>query len=418
MKKIFSLLFVAFLSLGLVACNKEKTTPKTEDTFIANNIYTDYAVEQLKKINEHISYDENHEEYPNMIRHTKDGDIANLWDFGAYFTGVIKTYKITQTEEIQAYYDQAFSDLEWYKALNRDDDYLVYSSKNGNEVPAFYDDNVWLVIGLLESYEYTKNEEHLKMAEDIQEWIYDSWQTAFGGGLLWREFHADPTWDEKISRNTCINAPAAYAAARFYQLTGSDYHLEWAEQIFTWTEEHLFDTQLNVYLDNIDEFGNVENMIFTYNSGVMISAASLLYNLTNNDHYQDHALLNIAGAKDVMSKKHMRNDIEGDFYKDNTWFNMYLFQGYLDATRYLDETELAHQNMQEAIKAFNFVYPRYKDYHGLALQEWDASNLTQSRQESFRPASLHAAGNLESMTVFAEYYRENPELLKTDGKVS
>lgn len=412
MKKFLTLLSVLILGFVLVACNPKKEDNDLPNKYIADNQYTDYAIEQLIKINEVLSNDADHEKYPNMLQHTRGNGVANLWDFGAYFTSVIKTYKITQTNEIKAYYDKAFDDLEWYRATNRSDDHLVYASQNGDEVPAFYDDNVWLVIGLLESYEFTKNQDHLEMAEAIQAWIYESWQSAFGGGLLWREFHADPNWNEKITRNVCINAPAAYAAARFYQLTGNKYHLDWAEQIFEWTKEHLFDTDLNVYLDSIDENGNVDRMIFTYNSGVMISAASLLYEITENVEYQKHAILNIVGARQVMSKPHIREDIEGDFYKDNTWFNMYLFQGFLDATRYLDDTTKAHEAMQAAMQAFDFVYPRYKDYYGLALQEWNASGLSQARKAEFRPATLYAAGNLESMTVFAEYVHENSKLFK------
>ena len=76
------------------------------------------------------------------------------------------------------------------------------------------------------------------MQKKVQEWIYASWQTAFGGGLLWREFpkNEDPA---VISRNTCINAPAAYAAARFYQLTESQSHLNWAKKNF-WLDTAAF----------------------------------------------------------------------------------------------------------------------------------------------------------------------------------
>lgn len=413
MRKII-LILILLLTIGLVAC----TTPEKEDgnngdnqPFIVDNQYTDYAIEQLKNINEHLRHDNSHLLFPDMLAHTAGNHVANLWDFGAYFTGVIRTYKIHRTEETKVYFDQAMMDLEWYKAKNRDDDHLVYASQNGNETPAFYDDNVWLVIGLLEAYEFTENKVYLDIAEKVQEWIYASWQTAFGGGLLWREFpkNEDPA---VISRNTCINAPAAYAAARFYQLTESQSHLNWAKRIFGWTQQHLFDSNLNVYLDNINQLGQVQNMIFTYNTGVMISAAALLYDITGDNAYQAHALEIIEGGRVILSKPHINTSVKGDFYKDNTWFNLYFYQGLLDATRYLDETDSAHEYMQKAIQAFDFSYPRFKDKFGLALEKWDASGYNQAQQDNFRAATLYASGNLETMGIFAEYVHENSDLFK------
>lgn len=410
MKKILIILTIS-LSFVLVACNQNNSTIDDEVPVIENNQYTEYAMEQLKQINEHLRHDSNHLLFPDMLVHTSNNGVANLWDFSAYFTAVIRAYKINKTDEVKVYFDQAMSDLEWYRARNREDDHLVYASQNGNETPAFYDDNVWLVIGLLDAYELTENNLYLDMAEKIQKWIYESWQTAFGGGLLWREF--PPTEDPAvISRNTCINAPAAYAAARFYQLTGSESHLNWSKKIFKWTQEYLYDTSLHVYVDNINQLGQVEKMLFTYNTGVMISAAALLYDITKEVHYQEHALEIIEGGRVILSKPHLNPSVKGDFYKDNTWFNLYFYQGLLDATRYLDDTEIAHTYMKNAMDSFDFSYPRFKDPFGLALEKWDASQRHLTENPNYRAATLYASGNLESMGIFAEYVNENSELFK------
>lgn len=415
MKKVLLIITLIF-SLLLVSCNTNDTDNNGNDgnnngNEEIDNYFVDYATEQLIKLNDTLRLPSSNALFPDMLQHVEGRGVANLWDFSAYFTAVIRAYKVNPTSEVKAYYDQAMRDLGWYESTNRDDNHLVYASNNGRETPAFYDDNVWLVIGLLDAYEMTNDNELLEMAESVQAWIYESWQTAFGGGLLWREFGpgTDPA---EISRNTCINAPAAYAAARFYQLTESQDHLNWAKRIFKWTKDYLFDSTLNVYLDNINQLGQVNSMIFTYNTGVMISAAALLYHITDDVAYQEHALLLIDGGQQILSKKHINPTIEGDFYKDNTWFNLYIYQGYLDATRYLDDTELAHKNMRGAIQSFNFSYPKYKDHNGLALEKWDATGYTQAQSSDFKAATLYASGTLESIGIFAEYFNENSDLFK------
>ena len=119
----------------------------------------------------------------------------------------------------------------------------------------------------------------------------------------------------------------------------------------------------------------------------------------------------IEGGRVILSKPHINTSVNGDFYKDNTWFNLYFYQGLLDATRYLDETDSAHEYMQKAIQAFDFSYPRFKDKFGLALEKWDASGYNQAQQDNFRAATLYASGNLETMGIFAEYVHENSEFI-------
>ena len=77
---------------------------------------------------------------------------ANLWTYSAYFTTVNQIYMMNPSDENKKLLDDAQTELEWYIATNREDDHLVYASQNGNETPAFFDDNVWLVIGWLNSY--------------------------------------------------------------------------------------------------------------------------------------------------------------------------------------------------------------------------------------------------------------------------
>lgn len=57
----------------------------------------------------------------------------------------------------------------------------------------FFDDNAWLVFGLLEMYAARQDEALLDKAEQVQAFIYSGWQEDLGGGLLWREFDKETT---------------------------------------------------------------------------------------------------------------------------------------------------------------------------------------------------------------------------------
>ena len=43
---------------------------------------------------------------------------------------------------------------------------LFMHQKNGEEIPPFYDDNVWLVIGLIKGYTLTNDEQQLDKAKN------------------------------------------------------------------------------------------------------------------------------------------------------------------------------------------------------------------------------------------------------------
>lgn len=411
MKKRISILLLLLFAIVLVACKNNENgngngNGDGEPPIIEKwEEYARKASNHLENINAHLR-----NPLTNQLLHRSDVPIgvANLWDFSAYFTAVIKTYKINRTPAIKKLFDEALEELEWYRSTNRNDDHLVYASQNGNEEPAFYDDNVWLVIGLLEAYEYTNDVSLLEKAELIQKWIYEGWQDEVGGGLLWREFPESNPPNEK-ERNTCINAPAAYAAARFYELTGSESHLTWAKKIYNWTKETLLDPVYGVYMDNIKNSGEINRTHWSYNSGVMISAAALLFEITEEAVYEEDAISLIENTRNVFGSTHISPAVEGEFFQDNAWFRVYLFQGFLDAVRYLDNNETAIDVMENVIKGFDFADKNHRDKFDFIVDNWNGRGIENVHDENYFVASLRTSGNLESITIFAEYLLEKGE---------
>ena len=64
---------------------KEDGNNGDNQPFIVDNQYTDYAIEQLKNINEHLRHDNSHLLFPDMLAHTAGNHVANLWDFWCIF---------------------------------------------------------------------------------------------------------------------------------------------------------------------------------------------------------------------------------------------------------------------------------------------------------------------------------------------
>lgn len=145
----------------------------------------------------------------------------------------------------------------------------------------YYDDNAWIVLDLIESYEITKDAAILRRAREAAKFVFSGEDDVLGGGLYWFEA-------KKESKNTCANAPGIVCAARLYKITGEKAYLETATRLYKWTREKLQD-QDGLYFDNLRLNGRIGRAKFTYNSALMIRAGCELYDATRDDAYLKEA---------------------------------------------------------------------------------------------------------------------------------
>ena len=360
---------------------------------------------------------------------------ANLWTYGAYFTAVTKLYLADKTDANKQLVLDSISELDWYRAKKRSDDHLVYASKGGDETPAYYDDNIWIVIGFLQAYEGLENSEYLDKAKQIMEWIYTGWDTKGPkpGGIYWREFPSDTPLD-KLQRNTCINGPAAWANAWLYQITGTEKYLQWAIRIYDWTKAVLYNSNDKLFSDNIKANGNYDYWQFTYNTGTMISAASYLYEITNEVKYKNDVLEYIEGTQNTTLNDHflilfdvpkekadesrnyeMSKPIsDGDFYKDNPWFRVYLFQGFLDAMKRVDPNIGIY--LERSKRALIYGLENQIDAKGFLAEDWVSVDHNKGYGDNWGSSSiktLNAVGNVENIVIF-DLYEQYLEMITTE----
>lgn len=391
MKRIGCFL-LGVLMMSMIGCTptEQNPPPSQEPTF--SSVYARQAYRQLTAIEKAFRSDKG------VISETSAKlRRANLWTYGAYFTAVAKLVKAEQNDGTVALMNGALRELEWYACSGMD----AYASDNGRERPVFFDDNAWLVYGLLEMYQAVGRKELLDRAIAVQNFIYTGWQEELGGGLLWRQFDPASTSDKDYVRNTCINAPTAMNAATIYRITNDATHLTWAEKIFDWTQKTLKNTQLGTYYDCINRAGEIDKAQFTYNSGCMLSAAALLYDITKEEKYAVEAASIAEGSLALFSHKHVSPSVQGDFYNDSAWFRVYLFQGFADAARYCGES--CGAAIDGCIAGYDYAVKRgYYDSLELVYDRWDGTMKPEAGETYVAPCR-EACGNAQSIAVFAEY---------------
>jgi len=156
-----------------------------------------------------------------------------------------------------------------------------YDSSPGPNFPTdrYYDDNAWMCLGLLESYDLTRDPRWLKRAQETLTYVLSGEQN---GGILWRE-------KEKTTRNTCANAPAIASCVEIYRRTKEKTLLEKAKQLYGWTQTALQDPVDHLYWDHLRADGTIEKTKWSYNSALMLRSAKLLHQVTKDRRYQRDA---------------------------------------------------------------------------------------------------------------------------------
>lgn len=325
---------------------------------------------------------------------------ANLWTYSAYMTMLASVYKVLPNEETKKLLDNGLEGLEWYKVTNRDDDHLLYASKKGLESPAYFDDNVWLVVAFIKNYQTTNDETYLNLAKGVMEWIYTGWVDDEIGGILWREFPVGSTALER-TRNTCINGPAAWTSLQLYEITGEMKYLEWGIKLYQWTYRTLYDKTRKVFLDSIREDGTVDPMVWTYNQGTMLSSAAYLYKILGEDMYEKHVEDYIEGGLKTFQRRVLDQVENGIYLRDNPWFRFYFLQGLLDAFRYVSNDFGIY--LEKLKNAMIYGLENHLDDNGFLKYFW-----SEDEGEKLKP--LYIEGNIEMIAILLEYNQEIEKL--------
>lgn len=135
---------------------------------------------------------------------------------------------------------------------------------------AFYDDNAWVGIDLVNIYSLTGERKFLVRAKQIMKFERTGWDMQ-GGGMFWN--------DTRTKVSAAATAGAAQLALELAKHTGSQADLAWGIHTYSWTQHNMSAHNSPLIVDGKDHH------IWSYNQGLMVGNAALLYQITGKEEY-------------------------------------------------------------------------------------------------------------------------------------
>lgn len=280
---------VLFSGCGLkeeIAVNVNKE--RAEQTL--DSLYANYSIDQSNLLRENYPHSDNFSAtYLASESQTGQNRCSYLWPYSGIFSAVNALLEITDDNTYKEILDtKVLAGLEEYFDQRRTP--VAYASyiSSAPQSDRFYDDNVWLGIDFTDTYQSTKEPQYLEKAKMIWQFIESGMDENLDGGIYWCE-------QKKESKHTCSNAPGAVFALKLFKATQDSAYFYQGKDLYEWTQKHLQDSTDYLFFDNVRLDGGIGKAKYAYNSGQMMQAAALLYQLTDNPAYLSDAQ-NIAKA--------------------------------------------------------------------------------------------------------------------------
>ncbi len=363
MKKYFVLSFLLLISISLFGCEKEEKP--------IQNAYYNHGITQIELLYENFYY-----EIPNTFTAYSPQDTdpnsdkkggAALWGYGAVLTSLAQAARVNPKEKmIREKSVKAVEGLNNYRFPTLK---LYYTSNLNRGGEPYYDDNAWVVLGLHDLAIAYNNSEYMTKSREVLDYVLSG--ESIDGGIFWKE--------TVVSRNTCSCGPAIVGALLHYKNNPEDELLTKAERIYQWTKEVLRDPTDYVYWDNavydfVNDIEVIEKTKWTYNSGTMIWAGVLLYEVTGKEEYLNDAKLTAGGALAHFYRKNVTGQYH---YPNSPWFNLYLMRGFLELARTLGDGSVDY--MVNTFKtSMNNAILKSKDERGVIMRSWGSGSSTAS----------------------------------------
>jgi len=337
------------------------------------------------------------------LKHVKQQDIQaikkyeklleKLYDNADYYLGTFELTSFTQTNTWSVYA---------VDRVNKKGEARVTGIYN------VYDDQMWLVRELLDSYYLIKNDKYLEKAEYLTAYVLDGWDATLDangnehGGIPWGPGY--------VTKHACSNGPMVSPLVWLHEIykgkkdkithnyigtkdqktrksklvAKENYYLDFAKKVYDWQKRNLLNTR-GVYDDMMgdctpdcsivyEEINGVKyrahtkllkpiGRSYTYNAGTMLSGATDLYRVTKRkDYIEDAKKLALASFTSFAKlDEQVQNYYTFPYDGFSNWFNTVLLRGYMDYAR-------VDKSANQYIKSFknNLEYAHSKFlYNGL-----------------------------------------------------
>lgn len=150
----------------------------------------------------------------------------------------------------------------------------------------YYDDNAIVGLTNIREFRKTGNTAYLEKARGAFAIVSRGWNTdpnlACPGGMDWIDR------PDNLDRGANITGLAAQLAAHLYEQTREADYLTWSKKLYAWNNRCL-KTSAGLYANSINDAGEVNPTLWTYNSGSMIATATILFRATGETKYLQQA---------------------------------------------------------------------------------------------------------------------------------
>lgn len=375
MKKVFflaiAIVFHVFQSNSLFGQVKDVSFDQKAGQTL-DSIYKHYGISGEYLLRENFPFDESYK--ASYLAGPDEGKKANaysyLWPYSGSLSAQVARYETKGDKRIlQDIKKKVLPGLEAYYDVRSPVGYASYV-RTAPQSDRFYDDNIWLGIDFADLYLQTKDRAFLRKAEEIWKFVESGMDTKLGGGIYWCE-------QKKESKNTCSNAPAVVYLLKLYQGTKNKTYLDQAIQLYEWTKENLQDPEDHLYYDNITLTGKVNKTKFPYNSGQMLQAAALLYDLTKSTSYLTDAQAIASSAHSYFF--HAEAVHNGENFRllknSDAWFIAVMLRGFVS----LYDIDKNPQYLDSFKANLRYAWTDLRDEHGLFNKDWSGQKKSSKK---------------------------------------
>lgn len=365
MQKILFLTFCIVHSTLLLPAQPAANGPdfKQMAAETLDSVYSHYGVQNTELLRENYPFNEDYQ--ASYLAEGREDQESNpysyLWPFSGSLSAQVALYELEKNPDVLEAIDQkVLPGLEEYYDRRQPHGYASYIQAAPTS-DRFYDDNVWLGIDFTDLYLQSGNKKYLQKAEEIWTFVESGMDDKLGGGIYWYE-------QQKTSKNTCSNAPGVVFLVKLYQATKAPAYLQQAKDLYAWTKNHLEDPEDHLYYDNINLSGRVDETKYPYNSGQMLQAATLLYQITQDEQYLQEAQAIAESGHDFFfhdSKTHSGGEFRL-LKNSDLWFIAVMLRGYIELYKE-DKNPVYLESFRDNLA---YAWTSLRDDAGLFNKDW------------------------------------------------
>lgn len=358
-----------------------------------DSLYQNYGSPNTCLLREHYPFDQNYKAtyLASESQTNRVNEYSYLWPYSGTFSAANALLEATGDNKYQTLLeDKVLPGLEEYFDSKRTP--TAYSSYLNRQSLSdrFYDDNIWLGIDFTDCYQTTKKKAYLEKAELIWKFILSGEDEILGGGIYWCE-------QKKESKNTCSNAPAAVFALKLFQVTQDSTYFKKGKDLYEWTRKNLKDPKDHLYFDKVSLNNKIDRRKFAYNSGQMIQAAALLFQITQQKEYLKDAQ-RTAKACHKQFFTHFTAPDGTTFRlvkKGNIWFTAVMLRGFVELYR-IDHNKTYLNDFQQSL---DYAWHHARDERGLFQTDWSGINQDDKKWLLTQAAFVEMYGRLACVNI-------------------